>query len=88
MRPKGVEIGIVGIDSGTLLLGDPSYWLSKKDYDKELLRSNFDRFRQCEYDSARKGKGVIVSSGYGDGVYPVYAVMQDGWVKEVTVEFF
>lgn len=82
------QIGVVGVDSGTLLLGDPCYWLDDKDYDKEICHPNFNRARQVNYDLGHAGKGVIVSSGYGDGSYPVFATIQDGRVKEVTVKFF
>ncbi len=85
---KKKQIGVVGVDSGTLLLGDPCYWLSDEDYNKELLQSNFDKSHQVNYDLGHAGKGVIVSSGYGDGCYPVFATIQDGRVKEVTVKFF
>jgi hypothetical protein len=82
------QIGVVGVDSGTMLLGDPCYWLSDKDYEKEVVHPNFDKSRQICYDLGHAGKGVIVSSGYGDGCYPVIAKFQDGRVKEVTVKFF
>ena len=50
------QIGVVGVDSGTLLLGDPCYWLSDKDYEKEVLNPHFDRSRQICYDLGHKGK--------------------------------
>jgi hypothetical protein len=34
------------------------------------------------------GIGVVVSSGYGDGVYPVYVKEEDGRVKELKISFF
>ena len=82
------QIGVVGVDSGTLLLGDPCYWLRDKDYEHEVCDSNFDKFRQVNYALGHAGKAVIVSSGYGDGCYPVFATIKDGRVKEVTVKFF
>jgi len=85
---KEKQIGICGVDSGTLLLGDPCYWMSEKDYDKEVVDSNFDRSRQVNYDLGHAGKGVVVSTGYGDGCYPVYAKIKDGRVKEVRIKFF
>ena len=85
---KKKQVGFVGVDSGTLLLGDPSYWLSDKDFQNEVVNSNFKEARQINYATKQAGKGVIVSSGYGDGCYPVFATIQDGRVKEVTVKFF
>ena len=31
---------------------------------------------------------VVSSTGFGDGVYPVYATKEDGRVKELTIKFF
>lgn len=33
-------------------------------------------------------QGVVSSSGYGDGQYPVYATYQDGRVKSLMIKFF
>ncbi len=82
------QIGVVGVDSGTILLGDPCYWLSNKDWKKEVLNPNFDLSREIYYDLGHKGKGVLVSSGYGDGSYPVFAKFKDDRVKEVKIKFF
>lgn len=32
--------------------------------------------------------GVVASTGYGDGVYPVYARYEDGRIKEIKIVFF
>ena len=43
---------------------------------------------QFNYDLGHPGLGVVVSTGYGDGVYPVYAEFNDeGRIAAVTVEF-
>lgn len=89
MKKKEVkQIGVVGVDSGTLLLGDPCYWLSDTSYLNEVVNAKFDKSRQVKFDLGHDGKGVIVSSGYGDGCYPVFATIKDGRVKEITVKFF
>mgnify|MGYP003134467500 CR=1 FL=1 len=31
---------------------------------------------------------VVSSTGYGDGAYPVYAIKEDGRIKELTIQFF
>lgn len=31
--------------------------------------------------------GVVTSTGWGDGLYPVYAEVRDGRVASVTIEF-
>ena len=34
-----------------------------------------------------EGLGVCVTTGYGDGEYPVYAEIENGVVKSVTIKF-
>lgn len=44
--------------------------------------------KQFNYDMGHAGLGVVVSTGYGDGCYPVYAEFNDeGRGKKVWVEF-
>jgi hypothetical protein len=33
------------------------------------------------------GSSVVFSTGYGDGVYPVYAEIEDGRVVKVVIDF-
>lgn len=54
---------------------------------------NLDRGGQLAYKKGHDGAGVVVSSGFGDGFYPVYAEYEDtGFmgvrVKSVTIEFW
>ncbi len=44
---------------------------------------------QLNYEAGHPGVGVVTSSGYGDGVYPVVADIDDktGRVKSITVVF-
>jgi len=35
-----------------------------------------------------EGTAVVTSSGYGDGLYPVYAIVEGGRVKKIWVDFF
>jgi len=97
-RLKGEEewklIGNVGVDSGTLMVGDPCYFMddswTKKDYDRELIDDGFDMFKQLNFELGHDGKGVIFSSGLGDGVYQVWALIKnyEDWgrrVKEVKI---
>jgi hypothetical protein len=43
--------------------------------------------KQMKYDLGHSGLGVVVSTGYGDGLYPVYAEVKDGRVAKVWVDF-
>jgi len=55
----------------------------------DLLGDKFnkDGHKQFNYKMGHEGLGVLVSTGYGDGVYPVYAEFKDGRVSKVTIEF-
>lgn len=44
--------------------------------------------KQFNYDLGQPGLGVAVSTGYGDGVYPVYAALtEEGHIARVWVDF-
>ena len=84
--PKGELIGHCGVDSGQILLIDPCYvykdeYGSGGDYDECCRITLSEGAGQTEL-------GVVTSSGYGDGVYPVYAEKDgNGRVKQVTILF-
>ena len=98
------QIGVVGVDAGLLWLGDPCYimgedasehpvktWkefcdkLDEKGRYADGLDSNY---QQWNYKLGHAGLGVTVSTGNGDGEYPVFAEFdKDGRVKSVTVKF-
>ena len=43
---------------------------------------------QLNFESGHSGVGVVSSSGWGDGYYPVYAeIGRDGRVKRIMVDF-
>ena len=42
---------------------------------------------QLNYKMGHAGAGVVATSGYGDGVYPVYARYEDGRVAELRIKF-
>lgn len=79
-------IGHVGVDSGTIWIGDPCYLLQGdrpktlgKDWD-ELVDKTFDEHLKCKlpisfnYDLGHEGLGVMNRTKYGDGFYPVYMI--------------
>jgi hypothetical protein len=87
---KWEKIGVVGIDSGNLILGDPCYWLKDADYNKLFPIDGEWTYqtRQLKYDKGHDGKGVITTTGYGDGEYPVYVKYnKEGRVAEIRVKF-
>ena len=95
-----VQIAEIGVDAGLCWIGDPCYILHAnplpralgKDWEDfcDILRDggrNPD-YMQFDYDLGHTGLGVAVSTGYGDGTYPVYAEFTEcGRVARVWVEF-
>ena len=94
------RIGEIGVDAGLCWIGDPCYILHKeappkaigKDWGEFVSklyghRDNLEAM-QFDYDHGHPGLGVCVSTGYGDGVYPVYAEFnEESRIAKVWVEF-
>ena len=95
-----VKIGVVGVDSGQLMICDPCYLSeyentayspenedpSKFTYDTVCRKTVGEPgYGQLEFSQGNPGLAVAFSSGYGDGLYPVYAVIEHGRVMEVRI---
>ena len=94
-------IGEFAVDSGQAIIGDPCYLEDWKPWNSE--EDNFEDHvnKVGEYGylgacNATLGKGfgqlgnqaVAFSTGYGDGLYPVYAhITDDGRVGMVVIDF-
>jgi hypothetical protein len=95
-------IGQFSVDSGQAIVGDPCYLDEWKNWDRDV--DNFEDHvnKVGEYGylgacNATIGKGfgqlggssaVAFSTGYGDGLYPVYAdINEDGRVGLVVIDF-
>ncbi len=89
------RIGEFSVDSGTVMLVDPCYITGElhaeivRDFEalkKEVCNSPDPRAsspiaRQC-------GRLAVVSgTGCSDGAYPVYAHIEDGYVKALFIRF-
>ena len=95
-------IGQFSVDSGQAIVGDPCYlddW-QNWDRDKDSFESHVNKVGDYGYlgaCNATLGKGfgqlggsnaVAFSTGYGDGLYPVYAdITEDGRVGLVVIDF-
>lgn len=88
-----IEIGTCSVDAGMLLLGDPCYVIGRREGPE-----TWDAFLHRLHASNPKGgdapywhlpdTGCVVTTGYGDGEYPVHVTLSgDGRVKNVTVTF-
>lgn len=97
--PKIVKIGTVGVDSGSVAIADPTY-LSQISPDQitEALGynrtnpRNWKKYAALNFPNGISGLGVVSSSGYGDGSYPVYAkIIKDPTfgerIESLTIQF-
>lgn len=93
------QIGVISVDSGTCWIGDPCYILQGnrpksvgKDWDDtcDIINASIDKDRYFvfNHDKGHEGLGLMVLTGCGDGVYPVFIERnEDGRVKRVVIEF-
>jgi hypothetical protein len=80
------QIGAIAIDSGQLLLVDPcnvelaaqaaegGSAIASKTHLTFPLSSSVDG-------------AILITTGYGDGLYPVYAEIRDGRIMRVIIDF-
>ena len=95
-------IGQFSVDSGQAIVGDPCYLNDWKLWDSENVKFEEHSNRVGEYGylgsaNATLGKGfgqlggssaVAFSTGYGDGLYPVYAdINEDGLIGLIVIDF-
>lgn len=92
------DAGTIGVDAGLCWVGDPCYILHADEKPKAIGRDWSDfcnrlsgdqpTVQQFHYDLGHAGLGVCVSTGYGDGGYPVEVRYSDeGRVAELRVTF-
>jgi len=94
-------VGHIGVDAGLCWIGDPCYLESRDDQKSpfddwskfcDSLKGSYPTMKSFNYPMGHEGLGVCVSTGFGDGTYPVHAVVEDigDWgkrVKSVTITF-
>lgn len=95
------KLGHVGVDSGQIILVDPCYVDKGFDYDEVCTSHTVgstkadptDMFGGRPFHNGFGGEvlgipggAVVTSTGFGDGVYPVYAEVEDfgDWGNRVT----
>ncbi len=95
------QIGIVAVDAGILMVGDPCYHVhyhqtpkafgtSWEDFCLNILRKGGTTLNnvQLNFDDGYKGLGVICGGFGGDGCFPVYVKRNDsGRVTKLVVDF-
>jgi hypothetical protein len=88
---KWVQIGECPVDSGQLLLIDPSYLEDWKDGASD----DDSNYAECCKQTLSKGHGqvlyghgLVCGTRFGDGVYPVEAFFGgDGCIERVVIDF-
>ena len=95
-------IGHIAVDSGQAMVGDPCYldewepWNDNTEKFEEHPKhaGKYSYLGACNatidkgYGQLGYASGVVFSTGYGDGLYPVYAeINDDGRVARVVIEF-
>lgn len=90
------QVGVVGVDAGCVHLGDPCYFIKGAEWNDYLNNHLFKRDENgaykrvvsIPYEMGHEGKAVVVSSGYGDGSYPVFVRKnKEGRIAEVKIVF-
>ena len=92
--------GSFAVDSGQAMVGDPCYldewelWADGTPFDHEGHQGEYGYLGASgvtiaeSYGDVGGGKGVVFSTGYGDGFYPVFVkINEDGRVGKVVIDF-
>lgn len=94
-----IRIGTCAVDSGQIMIVDPCYLdeyvANDFDPDKPASLNEFSYAGACATTLTPLGAGqirtmtaVVASSGYGDGIYPVYATYDyEGTITKLEIEF-
>ena len=82
-------IGIVEVDSGTVIISDPAYVLPRAEDNRPGTDySAVLRDLTAAHATQLGGQGVVLLSNFGgDGPYPVYGEFEDGEFMRAIIEF-
>jgi hypothetical protein len=95
-------IGHIAVDSGQAMVGDPCYldnwepWASEVDKFEDHVnkKGEYSYLGACNatltegFGQLGSADAVVFSTGYGDGIYPVYAQLNnEGRVGMVVIDF-
>lgn len=87
------HLGYVHVDSGQVLITDPCYVLDDHfAVGDEPTGGLYDAACRITLATERAGQmpkhyGVVSSTAYGDGSYPVYAEEKDGHIVRLVIDF-
>jgi hypothetical protein len=87
------KIGVVGVDAGMIMVGDPCYFVGKD----ATINERCESWEQaCDEVFCKEGRnddsmdvfglGVAVGTTYGDGAYPVFLETSASGKRRLIVE--
>lgn len=101
IEPDLEFIGTIGVDAGCVMVGDPCYHVGDDTDGREHMGKTWSEF--CEkwllkrplqdvvkipYPLGHEGQGIVVTSGWGDGVYPVYIKRgEENRIAAIVIDF-
>jgi hypothetical protein len=82
-------LGVVSVDSGTLIISDPAYCLPHIERDKPGVDYEAVVAADTSLASSYLGDGLVLllSNFGGDGTFPVFGEFEEGQLMRVTIEF-
>jgi len=98
-KQKWEQVGEIGVDAGLCWIGDPCYCVTPDctEHPAKTWTEFCNKLHELEgkgntaqwnYKKGHVGLGVSVSTGYGDGCYPVFVKRNaEGRIAEVRVKF-
>lgn len=93
-------IGFCAVDSGQIMITDPGYaggW-GAEGFGEPVADGHYSYAGACaitlgkesagqlNFPAGHAGMGVVSSTGYGDGLYPVYATYYNEYADEACTE--
>lgn len=92
------QIGTIFVDAGIVMVGDPCYSLPDDGSHRDDVARDWPRFCDATFADPNNADGystplgdgisLVVSSGWGDGEYPVFVERSpEGRIARLVVEF-
>ena len=96
-------LGNFAVDSGQVMIGDPCYLgvFINDNHKEDAVKNEYSYSGVCATTTSKENGGelftngnkgvalsVVSSTGLGDGIYPVYAIKEEGRIKELIIKFF
>ena len=82
-------LGVIEVDSGTILVGDPTYLLARRSDGGD--GADYQEVSDADPAPAAAPLGdrpiLLIQNFGGDGTYPVYGEFEDGELLRIYVDF-